>query len=243
MKLNSLFDLDESGFSMGRGGTFRRIKENSSKPLNLSDLIQGLQAPTVPTNVPTVNPLDAATKQLVANFPASRQSTASQIASILGLGFGASARDTALAYNALIDPAYSTRLFNAPSYLPNVQKQAMSTAGSIAQSFYSNYANNIKAPTDKYNAEVAAYNAVVDPYKKQVADYNAEVQRRASNVNEGLINPDRVTKQAQESTGDVLAESDLYSDDLHNMMIDRISTQPIIDKMSAMFSPQSGGSK
>lgn len=227
MALNSLFNLDPTKFTLSKNsGAFRRVGE-TSRQLSLSELLAGLSAPAVPTNIPEVTPLSDTTKADAEGFTSLRQSTAQNIRNILNAG------DLASITNYLMDPSYSARLRASIGQGGNAAKYT--AAANAAEGFYSHYMNDIKAPINTYNQQVSAYNAVVDPYKAEYDKYAAEREARVKDYNKSMVNPDLVDKQATETTGDVLAESDLYSQNLHNLMLDRISAQPQIDEMSALF--------
>lgn len=237
MGLKDLFNLDPTRYFLSNSaGSFRRVRENS-KPLSLGDLLKDLVAPTVPTNLPTVNPIDTESinsfMQMFGPASAARDRIASQMAADLKSSLP-------VAYNRL-DTRFAPSSWKdwSGDYLRSVQA-AYDPYRSAYSSNVAAYNTTYKPQIDTYNSEVSAYKSATADFNSDVEAYKAEASKRAAEANVGLVNPDRVTKQTQEATGDVLAESDLYSDDLHNMMIDRISTQPIIDKMSTMFS---GGGK
>lgn len=238
MSLKSLFDLDSDKFDLGKNsGTFRRVREKTQQ-LSLSELMKGISAPVLPSNIPTVTPLSEADKARVDSFSGLAATLAQQATAARPYGQWLGDADSIRRGSAYLEGVA------AGWYKVGARKEAADarTYKSYADQYAAEKAY-LESMTSGYNNQVKAYNAVVDPYKTEVDKYNQERQVRAGNYNTVAINPELVTKQTQESTGDVLAESDLYSDDLHNMMIERISTQPILDKVAAMFSPQSGGSK
>ena len=259
MGLKDLFNLDPTRYFLSNSaGAFRRVRENS-KPLSLGDLMRDLVAPTIPTNLPTVNPIDTeSVNSFMSVFgPASaaRDAHAQQAVNRFGFNGYRSLINGQWVTQSPIDVArgyidarniprnYTSYPYGSSYYNDGVFWDTLQRSYDPYRSVYSSnvaaYNTTYKPQIDTYNSEVSAYKAATADFNSDVEAYNAEASKRAAEANAGLVNPDRVTKQTQEATGDVLAESDLYSDDLHNMMIDRISTQPIIDKMSTMFS--SGG--
>lgn len=236
MALNSLFALDPTKYGLRTGaGSFRRVGE-AKRQLTAAELLEGLSAPEAPTNVPTVTPLSDAAKNAVEGFSGYRSSTAQNIRNIFGAG------EVPSITNSLLDPGYAERL-RTSARIDKTYRDRYNQAADIASNFYSYYQNQIKAPTDTYNAQVRAYNAVLDPYKQELADYKTAREERVKNYNASSIDPAYVDKQTSRTQGDILADTQLYSENLHNLMIDRISTQPVIDEVSSLFSRSSGGTK
>ena len=245
MALKSLFDLDPTRFGIKAGaGAFKRVADIGQKQLSLADLIGDLQAPTVPTNIPKVTPIDTnAINSFMSTFvPAKsmRTSLVNQMTSNFGQFDWGSWLDQRLTgqqspYDWDEYPMGSEqgRAWEALKY---TVQPAYDPYRSIYNTGNPQYNNTYKPQIDTYNQEVAAYKSVVDPFKAQLDAYNTEAQRRIRDANVGLVNPSRVDKRAAETSGDILAESALYSENLHNLMIDRVSAQPQIDEMSALFS-------
>lgn len=236
--LKSLFNLDSDRFGLNPGaGAFRRVTEKS-KSLSIGDLLRGLVAPTIPDNLPTVNPIDDSVVDYMKQFMPAQSTRTSLVNQLVKAGIPKASAEYRLDTN-YTPPNWQNYSDTTALYQAN---RAYDPYRSTYNSLYPQYSAN-QSKVDTYNQEVTEYKNVVGDLNQEVTAFKTEAEKRFQDANTGLINPDRVNKQAQQSTGDVLAESDLYSDDLHNMMIDRISTQPIIDKMSAMFSGSGGGSK
>jgi len=218
MDLKSLFNLDSSKYSLSNSaGAFRRVKEGT-KSLSLADLLGDLIAPKIPTaaELPKVNPIDTDSvnsfMQLFGPAKGARDSLGQQLAS---------GTNTSLAVaQSRLDSNFRPKVQGPlDQFLIDIQN-AYDPYRSSYNTNLSQYNTSIKPQIDTYNSEVSAYKAATAGVQADIAEYQAEAQKRASEANVGLVNPSRVTKQTQESTGDVLAESDLYSDDLHNMMIE-----------------------
>jgi len=231
MSVNSLFNLDPTKYSLGKNSsTFRRVSE-IPRQLSLSELLTGLQTPTVPSNIPTITPLTDEQKAQVDRWPTDFTGFASAYANVKIPGVsqtvdGAkkvlSSGGTSYAYAAKAmkdDWAAKNQIWS--QYLITEQYKAAKAAN--------------ESITSAYNNQVKAYNTVLDPYRAEVDTYNKAKDERVKNYNVTAVNPDLVTKETSQTTGDRLAESDLYSENLHNMMIDRISAQPVIDQVSSMF--------
>lgn len=238
MALKSLFNLDPSRFSIRPGaGSFRRVADTGQKQLSLADLLGDLQTPTVPENIPKVNPVDTdAISGFMSTFgPAksAREQLGAQLAAALKTSLP-------VAYTRL-DTNFrpSTVRFADEQYLVDIQNK-YDPYRSVYNTGNTQYESTYKPQIDTYNQEVSAYKDVVDPFKAELDAYNTEATRRTGEYNTALVNPNRVDKKRSETTGDVLADSDLYSENLHNMMIDRISAQPVIDEMSSLFSSAKG---
>lgn len=226
MALKSLFDLDPTRFGIKAGaGSFKRVGE-IPKQLSLSELLTGLQPPTLPENIPQVTPLSDTTKQYFSGIQDLIGSTAQTVSSQMSNHPPAS---MLVSGNNLFD-------YDWPRSLRFMGEAA---AANTVETFQTGYKAK-KAEGDVYNQQAQAYRAATDPYRAELAKYETAREERVKNYNTSALNPDLVQKRRSETTGDVLAESDLYSENLHNMMIDRISAQPVIDEMSSLFSSAKG---
>lgn len=261
MNLKSLFNLDSGKYSLSNSaGAFRRVKENT-KPLSLADLIGDLIAPKIPTaeELPKVNPIDT---ESVNSFmqvfgPASSARTSAINAAVSQYGSY---------YSGWYDIVNGQKVYKTPqevagsrvdsgyrgnknyTYYPygsavynegvfwNALQDAYNPYRSNYNSNINQYNTSIKPSIDTYNSEITAYNAAISEVKQDISEYQAEVTKRANEANTGLVNPNRVDKETSQKTGDILSDTELYSEGLHSMMIDRISAQPVIDEMSALFS-------
>jgi len=249
MDIRSLFKLDSGKYSLSNSaGAFRRVKENT-KPLSIGDLIGDLVAPKIPSKeeLPKVTPVDTeGINSFMSAFGPSKGTLDSLVSGLMSAykmhpGYESTVRDSIVAGTPVRDArdwkyyTYGTSFYNANQSL----KQAISTFNPYRSTYSSGigqYNTTYKPQIDTYNAEVSAYNAATADVRKEVDEYQAEVSRRTSEANTGLVNPNRVDKETSQKTGDILADTELYSEGLHSMMIDRISAQPVIDEMSALFS-------
>jgi hypothetical protein len=234
MAINSLFDLDPSKFTLGKGsGTFRRVGEVGKK-LNLSELMEGVSVPTAPTNVPTVTPLTAEQQSQIDAWGSDFTGFATRYMNSAPKGI-----------HYTLDSAKRALSTGGTSYAyaQNAVKNKWSAKDEIWGQYlvtqdYLGKKNANQAITSAYNNEVSAYKAVVDPYKDQVAAYNQERETRAADYNKYAIDPALVSKEHNASTGEQLGASDLYSDQLHTMMLDKVSAanfEPEQDQVSSMF--------
>lgn len=247
MDLKSLFNLDPTKYGVKPGaGSFKRVTELGQKPISLADLLGDLKAPTVPENIPTVNPIDTdAINSFMQTFGPAKGALTGILQQSGGLYESNIINNTPyqkyshsikslVGFNSWGNPQY----YNFPVYY-----DAAAPYRAAFDPYRSTYTSNVgqydtvyKPQIDTYNSEVSAYKAVVDPFNAELNAYNTEAQRRAGEQNAALVNPNRVDKETSQTTGDRLAESQLYSEDLHNMMIDRISAQPVMDEISSLFS-------
>lgn len=234
MNLKSLFNLDSGKYSLSNSaGAFRRVKENT-KPLSLADLIGDLIAPKIPTaeELPKVNPIDTGSvnsfMQVFGPAKGARDSLGQQLAS---------GTNTSLAVaQSRLDSNFRPKVQGPlDQFLIDIQN-AYNPYRSNYNSNINQYNTSIKPSIDTYNSEITAYNAATSEVKQDISEYQAEVTKRANEANTGLVNPNRVDKETSQKTGDILSDTELYSEGLHSMMIDRISAQPVIDEMSALFS-------
>lgn len=234
MNLNSLFNLDSGKYSLSNSaGAFRRVIENT-KPLSLADLIGDLIAPKIPTaeELPKVNPIDTESvnsfMQVFGPASSARTSLAQQLASGTNTSLGVA--------QTRLDTNFRPKVQGPlDQFLIDIQN-AYDPYRSAYNSNINQYNTSIKPSIDTYNSEITAYNAATSEVKQDISEYQAEVTKRANEANTGLVNPNRVDKETSQKTGDILSDTELYSEGLHSMMIDRISAQPVIDEMSALFS-------
>lgn len=237
MALKSLFDLDPTKYGIKPGaGAFRRVGE-ASRQLSLSELLQGLTAPTFPENVPTVTPLTEDQLAQVNRWPTDFTGFATQYANM----------SNAAKIGMTVDQAKAalSRGGTGYDYALNARKKDWAAEDEIWQQYliteqYKAAKAANEGITSGYNKQVADYNAVMDPYKTKLDEYKTEREERAKNYNTSALNPELVTKKHTETTGERLAESDLYSENLHSLMIDRISNQPMMDEVSSLFSGAKG---
>ncbi len=249
MDIRSLFKLDSGKYSLSNSaGAFRRVKENT-KPLSIVDLIGDLVAPKIPSKeeLPKVTPVDVEGINSFMSAFAPSKAAWDSIFNQLAVQVDPYRRYDSTLTTALQagKPVGDMRDWKYYTYgTTNYNRlQAFNAANQAFTPYRSTYLNGIgqynttyKPQIDTYNAEVSAYNAATADVRKEVDEYQAEVSRRASEANTGLVNPNRVDKETSQKTGDILADTELYSEGLHSMMIDRISAQPVIDEMSALFS-------
>lgn len=247
MDLKSLFNLDPTKYGVRPGaGSFKRVTELGQKPISLADLLGDLKAPTVPENIPTVNPIDTdAINSFMQTFGPAKgtyDSTWNQVSQAVDpyRRFDSLVSQSLLAGTPVGETRdwanYNVGTTNYRRYQTLLQGiNSFSPYRSTYTSGLGQY-NTYKPQIDTYNSEVSAYKSVVDPFNAELTAYNTEAQRRAGEQNTALVNPARVDKETSQTTGDRLAESQLYSEDLHNMMIDRISAQPVMDEISSLFS-------
>lgn len=101
--------------------------------------------------------------------------------------------------------------------------------------------NEIKNLTSQYNTEATARANAINSYNSEVNAYNTEKNSRVAGVNALVIDPAYVTQQRAESRGQILGSTDLYSDQLHQLMLNKVGEAnsdagvPAADSMSSLF--------
>jgi len=255
--LNSLFALDPTQYSMGRNSGFFTgvVKKNDADALELGKLLSTLSVPQFtgktpsydPANVPVVNPIP---QDIVDGF------TSAKAKLTPFYDFYRSQTSTPNISDAQIDALYR----KGTGYWHDLGRYSKSAADKYFPiearvNDYINLSNSInsqyKPYYDKYNAEVAArnkfllpYKPEIDAYNKSITQYNTDVEKYKKQYNSifDQFQADRqktaVADQEQmQSEGNALAASDLYSDDLHNQMLQRVASAnaPTEDNVSSLF--------
>lgn len=108
------------------------------------------------------------------------------------------------------------------------------------------YNADVRAKTDVYNTEVSAYNKILGEYKSKVDTYNADVKRYQTEVEDTRNKFQReylsqnVNQELIPAEGEVLAASSLYSDTLHQEMLNKIAeanaSEPSTDRVTSLYS-------
>lgn len=94
------------------------------------------------------------------------------------------------------------------------------------------------AKADPYNAAVAEYKKRAEAYNTEVNRYNTELETTRNKFQSEYLNQD-VNQDPTLSEGEVLAASNLYSDTLHQQMLERIAdanTDPASDSLTSLYS-------
>lgn len=225
--------------------------------------------PTAPTNLPTVTPVDPTIGSRVSALQAQLNAiVAAQIASrARGItNPGSYAEQKAYALRDLNrDPASIIKIaeYNEKSGGKKLAEQQRAEAAYI-QNFQSLKASALAAQNDpsiaKHNSSVTAYNAAIAPfkaeadkYKKDATAYNAQIDVYKKGIDtynktrEGYTNQFQadqqknavVNKQSVQAEGEQLAATDLYSDSLHQQMIEKVgaaNAEPTEDIMTTLYS-------
>lgn len=222
-------------------------------------------APNLPTNLPEITPIDPA---LLSGYQSKQSALESMIAQAIARrnqgvtnpGSYDQQRASALqemqrgpAYYQSILDKYGSSLSNA-DYV-RFQRDQAATYGSYRDQLQS-VIPTLQTETSRYNTEVGAYKAVVDPYKdditayktaaedynRRLAEYNAQKDPIINNAysefqKSAKVSPD---KRRIASTGEELGATDLYSDELHNQMLQRIAEVTLREQAAAGTSLQPG---
>jgi hypothetical protein len=200
--------------------------------------MKGVNTPSVPSNIPSVNPIDDSLISFMQQFAPAKSAKTSADAALMKLS-----RVTTDNYqNSYLWENRKYLLYGSAPYNKYLNMKSIVDSYTPYKSAYDSgitqYNTSVKPTIDTYNNEVSAYKAVVDPYKDQVAAYNQERETRAADYNKYAIDPALVSKEHNASTGEQLGASDLYSDHLHTMMLDKVSAanfEPEQDQVSSMF--------
>lgn len=114
---------------------------------------------------------------------------------------------------------------------------------------YDKQVSEYKATTEPkvaaYNTEVTAYNKILDEYKSKVNAYNTDVTRYQKEVEttrdkfQKEYLSQNVNQELIPAEGEQLAASSLYSDTLHQEMINKIAaanSEPASDRVTSLYS-------
>lgn len=108
------------------------------------------------------------------------------------------------------------------------------------------YNTDVKAKTDVYNTDVTAYNKILGEYKSKVDAYNTDVTRYQKEVEDTRNKfqkeylSQNVNQELIPAEGEVLAASSLYSDTLHQEMLNKVAeanaSEPSADRVTSLYS-------
>lgn len=107
------------------------------------------------------------------------------------------------------------------------------------------YNTQAQTKTSTYNTEVTAYNKILDEYKSKVNTYNTDVTRYQKEVEttrdkfQKEYLSQNVNQELIPAEGEQLAASSLYSDTLHQEMINKIAaanSEPASDRVTSLYS-------
>lgn len=254
--IKSLFNLDPTRYTSGRNtGVFSRIGE-SGRTLNLDQILQGLKPPTIPENLPTVNPIGDEVTAFMESFAPAKSMHDSFRQALMSAGFNSSvaSADYTLSnpwktYKSIKYALAPSKNYQLAGLLRDIIIPQYGQYVSPYNTLNPQYESTYKPKIDAYNTEVESYNAVVNPLRAEVDAYNAEKDRRLTDVNAAMVNPDLVTKKSSGNIGEQLANKELYSDELHNLMLQKMAevsatqsevSTPSGDGVSRMFSAKKG---
>lgn len=246
MALNPLFNLDPSRYELGRGsGMLRKVvTARPDRNAELGSLISGLQTPVAPdtSTLPTVNQLDDVWKQNRSNLLKMRDFAIKNLVQVGRGTFGYGGAEAIL--NG--DKSYLNQ-----STSQGVKMQIQEYQNQWLKQ-YANPWKESEAALKEYQKQAEAYNKefkkiepAITQYNKEVKGYNKEKGNIIQDYQNSLIDPARVEQKQQQAAGQSLQDSALYSDDLHNMMLQKIgevnqeALLPTQDSVSNLY----GGTK
>lgn len=238
MALPSLFNLDPQSFALGKGsGTLRRVSQNQpARQLDLAALMQDVAKPVqavIKEQTPLTDEQKAAFEAVATPYNKAKAEAAQYYAQ------------------------YKSLARAMGSYVPG--SMGYTQVALAAQGAKRNYdralaaQNKLQAEYDKAYAPIYEYNnlakinqAEIDRYNKEVGVYNTEQGKRVNSFSNSLQNSAEslvMQRPNQQNTGEALAESDLYSDELYGMMLQRVgqaNAEPVDDSVSSLYSASKG---
>lgn len=144
--------------------------------------------------------------------------------------YNTSTKSTIDAYNASLNQ-YKT------SVQPLVDKYNTDVAA---------YNTDTQSKVSSYNAEAEAYNKILNEYKAKVETYNTDVNRYQKEVEDTRNKfqkeylSQNVNQELIPAEGEVLAASSLYSDTLHQEMLNKVAeanaSEPSADRVTSLYS-------
>lgn len=235
MALPSLFTLDPNSFSLGKNsGTLRRIVQNQpERQIDLARLMEGVTAPKqaeIKQQTPLSEDVIAAYEKVAAPYnqaKAQAEALNKQYRAIASQMRKLQVGSSAYVQASLAAQGAKSRYQDALAIQNKLQSAYDKAYAPIYE--YNNLAKINKAEVDRYNKEAAAYNK---EQEKRVTGFTNDLQSRAGEFIQQDPN--------QQTTGDVLAESDLYSDELYGMMLKKVgaaNAEPIEDQVSSLYNP------
>ena len=232
----TLFNLDPTQFALGRNtGRFKQLvgAPTTQNPAELGNLLQGI------TGITAARPEDFSLEKPVLNIPAEMQGknfagnlSTAQAAYDKAEDNVRKAEDVArkMGYNPLLNNYYTVR---------NQARSALNTAQSEYNA-YNSVQEAFKKEADAYNTALQSYKTKAETYAADVNRYLGEQETARNKFQSEYLGQD-VEDPNILASGDVLAASSLYSDQLHQQMIERIAeanadVMPGSDQVTSLYS-------
>lgn len=236
MALKSLFNLDPTKYSIKESpGSFRRVGEvnNRLDGINVVKLLEGLTAPTEPTLAPVTHKASDLQKQADA--------FKNQALSLLTQGRDLSSSFGVLTTLAKMKENFDAREYSRPELYGGENEGNIRTLANL-QNQYLSSRNALQSKVDEYNSQIRANETAVSSYNKQVAAFNKEKNSRLDSVYAALVDPTLISGETSATSGQRLGATELYSDDLHRLMLERVGQRNAEEKLAAAAGPVAGSS-
>lgn len=236
----TLFNLDPTQFALGRNtGRFKQLvgAPTTQNPAELGNLLQGI------TGITADRPEDFSLEKPVPQYTG--QSLIDKALSLL---------DTSnVRINSIANFDASGVRANASGYIKNLVEGNPVTINSFMNAegaqnvIYNRAVAALQSAQAPYKADIDAYNTALQSYKTKAETYAADVNRylgeqeTARNKFQSEYLGQDVEDPNILASGDVLAASSLYSDQLHQQMIERIAeanadVMPGSDQVTSLYS-------
>lgn len=232
----TLFNLDPTQFALGRNtGRFKQLvgAPTTQNPAELGNLLQGI------TGITAARPEDFSLEKPVLNIPAEMQGK-----NFAGnLSAAQADRDK---WDRLANNLRGANLTEAGKQVLRGYESNLSIAQGYLNTAQSEY-NAYNSVQEAFKKEADAYNTALQSYKTKAETYAADVNRylgeqeTARNKFQSEYLGQDVEDPNILASGDVLAASSLYSDQLHQQMIERIAeanadVMPGSDQVTSLYS-------
>lgn len=232
----TLFNLDPTQFALGRNtGRFKQLvgAPTTQNPAELGNLLQGI------TGITAARPEDFSLEKPVLNIPAEMQ----------GKNFAGNLSAAQAAYNQATALVQGLANANRTAAGEQVYQQRLAN-----QRTAQGYLNTAQSEYNAYNSVQEAFKKEADAYNTALQSYKTKAETYAADVNRYLGEQETARNKFQSeylgqdvedpnilASGDVLAASSLYSDQLHQQMIERIAeanadVMPGSDQVTSLYS-------
>ena len=242
----TLYNLDPTQFALGRStGKFRqmtRVPESLEARDDIGSIISGIPSPTLPKpEAPDLSKFEL-TGDDINKINAAKKAMDAAVLNVYNAWGGSSyyTRGQGSVVSEFNKGYHTSQLQKADSSWDAWGKMSYSARQEAEYKRQKAVLDKYSNITTAYNNEVSAYKKSADAYNKQVGEYKKKLegvgntyQANRQNAPVNLYNPE------VDYQGNTLAASSLYSDNLHQMMLNSVgaaNAEPASDQLTSIYS-------
>lgn len=249
----TLFNLDPTQFALGRStGKLRNLvgAPTTQNPAELGNLLQGI------AGITATEPTEADVPKTTPGVDA-YQALSEEMKALLNLDAGSAYADLVSALrarNSIPAANYRTGIISGMVDPYIWSDEASLKAGNYTPSQQESDAYRRYVLAERLDRRVQTWRPELEAYQKAATDYKTKAETYAADINRYIGEQETARNKFQSeylgqdvedpnilASGDVLAASSLYSDQLHQQMIERIAeanadVMPGSDQVTSLYS-------